>query len=669
MKKVYLGMTIMLLLCLSLSSSAQQSVTADSNVVVPPLVKFGGTLTDGSGKALSGLVGVTFSLYKDEQGGAPLWIETQNVTADRLGHYSVLLGSATSTGLPTDLFASGEARWLGVQVAGEEEQPRTMLVAVPYAMKAGDAQTLGGLPASAFAMAGASAGSVGSVKGAVANSAAAKAAGISSATTGTGVADFIPLWTSTTNQGDSIIFQSGTEIGINTKTPGATLGVNGTGSFTTAAGAQALSVTQSASKGNGIVATTSGVGGTAISGTSSSTTSSFGNGIGVFGSSSNPIGYGVEGSSGNVGVAGNGFTIGGTTGTGVQGTGGQYGVYGEIASSLFPATQAGVYGTTASASATAYGVEGVATSSTGNAVGVYGTSSAPKGYGVEGVSSNVGLFGQGNYGVDAHGSGIAVKGTASVSGAYSGWFQGGPVLITGNANNMVMGDPGCGAGYGGLSFNTGTSMDCTNYTLLGQSNGATYINAAGTAYIHFRSNNNELAHIDNAGNMDIVGINGGGNLTVTGRVTSGNVIAAVTASNTVGASTCTGVLTASNTACAVPNMTLTKTTADPTVLVMVNIGGVVTDACASANFYLVVDGAIKALSTMSLNTNNSAGGYEIGNLNIMSLLDLSAGSHTFQVQQATDETNASCNAFTLQTTVSQGDGGRGSQRSLVVREF
>src|SRR5207245_3841386 len=49
--------------------------------------------------------------------------------------------------------ASGEARWLAVQVAGQPEQPRTLLVAVPYALKAADAQTIGGLPPSAFILA------------------------------------------------------------------------------------------------------------------------------------------------------------------------------------------------------------------------------------------------------------------------------------------------------------------------------------------------------------------------------------------------------------------------------------------------------------------------------------------------------------------------------------
>jgi len=102
---------------------------------------------------------------------------------------------------------------------------------------------------------------------------------------------------------------------------------------------------------------------------------------------------------------------------------------------------------------------------------------------------------------------------------------------------------------------------------------------------------------------------------------------------------------------------------------MVNIGGVATDPCALANFYLFVDGNIVALSTVSGNSNNSSVGFEVSSVTIMSLQNLAAGSHTFQVQEATDESGGSCEAFTVETGVSQGDGGRGSLRSLIVREF
>jgi hypothetical protein len=123
---------------------------SSSNPAVPTIIQFTGNLANPNGNTLSGVVGVTFALYKDEQGGAPLWVETQHVQADKSGRYAVTLGSTTSQGLPTDLFASGEARWLGVQPQGLAEQSRVLLMSVPYALKAADAETLGGKPASAF---------------------------------------------------------------------------------------------------------------------------------------------------------------------------------------------------------------------------------------------------------------------------------------------------------------------------------------------------------------------------------------------------------------------------------------------------------------------------------------------------------------------------------------
>lgn len=59
------------------------------------------------------------------------------------GHYTALLGSNTPEGLPLDLFASGSARWPGIAPAipGLVELPRVLLVGVPYALKAADAET------------------------------------------------------------------------------------------------------------------------------------------------------------------------------------------------------------------------------------------------------------------------------------------------------------------------------------------------------------------------------------------------------------------------------------------------------------------------------------------------------------------------------------------------
>src|SRR5580693_5568777 len=148
----------LLLVCSAVSLCAQQAASAAANAVVPPVVKFSGVLTDMNSKALTGTVGVTFSLYNEAEGGVALWVETQNVSPDKAGHYSVMLGS-TSHGIPAELFASGEARWLGVQAQGQTEQPRTLLMSVPYALKALDAETIGGKPLSALQLAAPNGGS------------------------------------------------------------------------------------------------------------------------------------------------------------------------------------------------------------------------------------------------------------------------------------------------------------------------------------------------------------------------------------------------------------------------------------------------------------------------------------------------------------------------------
>ncbi len=223
-------------------------VSESTSASVPRLVQFNGTLKDASLGPISGVASVTFAIYAEQEGGTALWSETQNVLADSSGHYNVLLGAATANGVPSELFGTVQSRWLSIAIARQPEMPRVLLASVPYALKAADADTLGGLPASSYvttqqlAASGAhvvSGGATTIIAAPGATSAAAQPAddfvppsGPQATPTGGGTANFVPLWTSTTNLGNSKIYQaSGGYVGINTTSPELQLDVNGNSIF------------------------------------------------------------------------------------------------------------------------------------------------------------------------------------------------------------------------------------------------------------------------------------------------------------------------------------------------------------------------------------------------------------------------------------------------------
>jgi trimeric autotransporter adhesin len=227
---------LVLFLCLALVTAAGQENALAAPNVVPGLINYSGVLKDATGRPLTGVTGVTFLLYAAEQGGIPLWLETQNVMPEKSGRYSVQLGATSKNGIPPDLFMNGEARWLAVQIFNEPEQPRVLLVAVPYAMKALDAQTIGGLPPSAFVLAAPP--TANSAPPAAANSTSTSApdavpppAAANVTTTG-GTANKIPMFTTATNIQNSILTQSGTTV-VNV---GGTLRLPAVGTATAAKG-------------------------------------------------------------------------------------------------------------------------------------------------------------------------------------------------------------------------------------------------------------------------------------------------------------------------------------------------------------------------------------------------------------------------------------------------
>jgi hypothetical protein len=445
MRQVHATGALLALALYGLFGQAQQTVSTNTNVAVPPLVNFSGVLTDVSGKPLTGVIGVTFCLYKEEQGGSPLWMETQNVTPDKTGHYSVMLGSTSSTGLPSDIFAAGEAHWLGVQVQvqGQEEQSRVLLVSAPYALKAGDAETVGGLPASAFVLA------VPAAKNATGNApyynsttasgdgsrhgsrkAAASPFASSDVTTTGGTVNTLPLFTTTSNIQNSLLTQTGTT-GINLA---GTLNVTNTTTMSGTSSSGELQVTNTATSGAApaVVGTTKSTIAAALKGVASATT---GSNNGVLGTSDSSAGFGVKGTSPNVGVYGT------TSGTGAT----NYGVEGNATSTS--GAGAGVYGTTNSAGG--YGVLGAASSTSYFTAGVLGTSSSTLGFGVEGTSPNLGVYGTAS-------STLAIAGVYGETLATDGSAPGVYGSTNGSGDGVYGYTNGYGAGvYGNSEYGDG----------------------------------------------------------------------------------------------------------------------------------------------------------------------------------------------------------------------
>jgi hypothetical protein len=221
-KLLLLSLTLLLALPAA-PQQARSNIAASASTAVPPLIPYSGVVNTVPGAQPAGSASVTFLIYKDEQGGEPLFTETQAVALDVTGHYNAQLGATLTNGIPMNLFATGEARWLEVQVAGEPQQPRVLLVSVPYALKAADAATLGGLPPSAFVLARSSSDAASAVSPAITPNVT------SNVTTTGGIAGYIPKFSGASSVVDSSIFLNATgQVGIGTTTPTATLNVQGT---------------------------------------------------------------------------------------------------------------------------------------------------------------------------------------------------------------------------------------------------------------------------------------------------------------------------------------------------------------------------------------------------------------------------------------------------------
>ena len=109
---------------------------------VPDQVNYQGLLKDDSGLPIAGSVNFDFAIFDTLTSGTQLWTETQNGVSVVNGIYSVALGSITPL---TASILTGGTVYLETTVNGETLQPRERLLAVPYALRAQEADNVGGV--------------------------------------------------------------------------------------------------------------------------------------------------------------------------------------------------------------------------------------------------------------------------------------------------------------------------------------------------------------------------------------------------------------------------------------------------------------------------------------------------------------------------------------------
>ena len=160
MKWITTALVVLVPALLSPIVARAQSAPAEPSVTVPRLVHITGVFQPVDGQPPLAVEIVTLSIYAEPEGGLPVWQERQTVAVDASGRFTLLLGSSQPEGIPAEVFGTGQAQWMSLlfERAGEVEQPRVRIASVPYALRASDAETLGGLPASAYALAASGAG-------------------------------------------------------------------------------------------------------------------------------------------------------------------------------------------------------------------------------------------------------------------------------------------------------------------------------------------------------------------------------------------------------------------------------------------------------------------------------------------------------------------------------
>lgn len=590
-------LTSFLVMCLfaAAQDSAPNAPTSNS-VDVPRLIKFSGVAKDDAGKPVAGFVGITFALYKEGEGGAPLWLETQNVQADAAGRYTVMLGVTRAEGLPLDVFTGGEARWLGVRREGQSEQPRVLLVSVPYALKAHEAETLAGRSISEFVL----------------NDSRTVAAGDSGAAAGAGRPTSARPSTPPPPSGPTTFTGSNT-----TQIVGVTQSGSGTG-------LSATSTTHAALAGK-ITGTTN----TAVYGLASNT-SSGSNAAGVTGQSNTQLGPGVQGvTTSSKGIGVQGVVNAKTGGVAVQGL-----------NNATSGANAGVSGQSASVTAGSAGVVGNEVATTGQVFGMAGSTSSTTNYSA-GVTGFEGAITGVVYGVSG-GTNSTTQFSSAVSG-YEGATTGQVSGVGGAAASTTAGAAGV-SGY--ESATTGAVSGVSGFTA-STTAGAAGVNgfensASGAVFGVVGGTNSHtngaagVAGYDNATTGVVAGVSGS-TASATGAGVSGNASASGSGSSASGVAGTTASASGSGvvgnaTATSGPAIGVQGITASPN-----GAGGAFTNSSGGTSAVIVANGGGGASLKQIFSVDASGNGVFAGNLSVKGTVTKGGGS--FKIDHPLDPAN------------------------------
>ena len=209
------------------------SVPSATVMTVPRLVLVTGTFAPATGLPAAPVETVTLAVYAEETGGTPLWQEMQNVVVDKAGRFSLLVGATQPDGIPREVFASGEAQWLGLRVrrgrgtAAHADHERAVCAAIGGR---GDARRAPGVGLRAGPPVGrpGDSSTTSAIRG---HEGAPSAADAVLA----GTPNFLAKYVTSADVGNSAVYEAGGFVGIGTTTPFDSLHVrflNTNGAFT-----------------------------------------------------------------------------------------------------------------------------------------------------------------------------------------------------------------------------------------------------------------------------------------------------------------------------------------------------------------------------------------------------------------------------------------------------